>query len=583
MPVERIPLVGSFNQRGIDGSYELSISEDQRFLNCLFNVIQNPVTGKATLQLEKRPGWGVDSLVSAGNASTGFIRPSGIPTAISAFGDTNSTIYLGTTSVGTITGRAVHFMETVASSITYVMIKSSDGTGWFFAEDANNQLTYVGDTHTNTTIDNIASTAGMYVGQAISGTNIAADTRIATVSPTSITTTIATTGTTAGITITKTPIAKIIDADFVTTGSFISGFVELDGYLFYCIDTGNIYNSDLNSVTSYPSTGVLPVQNAPDPAVAIARHKNMIIVFGSASKEAFYNAGNASGSPLQRAIQYFERIGCLDQRSITTLENDVYFVSTPYEGDVGVYRIRDMAAQKVSTPNVDTVIGTYSANNGAIYASSFKLGGRPILALFLSTASETTDMLLLESSDNILLENGDDVLMEGSASAAASYQRTMIYHADINLWSEWQCDTATFIDSFGSGIANQILATSRVLTGGYVYRINPTSDGILYRDNGASYTMEVRTSGVDLGTSKRKFIRSVKLICDEQSSGTASISYSDDDYATWSTARDIDLTKKNYTLWRMGSHVGKRAWKISHSSNAPFRAEALEIDYTVGQ
>lgn len=584
MPTVRIPLVGTFNQRGLDGNGTLTLAEDQRFLNCTFNIVQNPVTGKATVYVEKRPGWGQDSVVSAGNASTGMIKPQAFNATLSAFGATNSTIYLGTISVGTITGRALHFTETVISSTAHVMIKSSDGTGWYFPADAANQTAYTGDTHTNTVIDNIASTTGMYIGQALSGTGLQAGTRITAItSSTAITVTPATTATNAAVALTKEPIAKILDSDFITTGTYISAFAEMDGYLFYTTDDGNLRNSDLNSVTSYTSTGYIAPNMSPDPPRAVARHKNMIICFGGASKEAFFNAGNATGSPLQRSPQFFDKIGVLDQRSVATLENDIYFVSAPTYGDVGVYRIRDMAAIRISTPNVDRIIGTAATAGGAIYASGFRLGGYPYAAFFVSLASDgPSSMLLLENGDNLLLETGDMVLIEDAPASVASFARLLVYNAGLNIWSEWDSTEATFISGVGSTSTNQVLATSRVETGGKVYRIDPVADGQLYRDDGSSYSMEVRTSRIDFGTSRRKTIKEIRLICDKESAGTASISWSDDDFGTYSNTRDFHLNTMQPKVTRCGSFEGGRSFKLTHSSNAPFRAEALEIDYEVG-
>jgi hypothetical protein len=583
MPTDRIPLVGSFNQRGLAGNADLVSGLDQRFLNCVFSVAQNPVTEKAVVYVEKRPGWGVDSLVAAGSASTAFLRPQSFNAAIAAFGDTNSTIYVGTISVGAITGRALFFTETIVNSITYVMIKSSDGTGWFYAEGAKDQLTYIGDTHTNTTIDNIASTAGMYVGQIVTGTNIPADTRIATVSATSITLTQATTGTTAGITITKAPLAKIIDADFVTTGTRISAFVEMDGYLFYSTDDGNVRNSDLNSVTSYPALGYVSPNMSPDPPVGLARHKNLLIAMGCASKEAFYNAGLATGSPLQRSPQYFDRIGALDQRSIVTLDNDIYFASTPHEGDVGVHRIRGMELTKVSTFAVDKILGTAAAD-GAIYATSFRLGGYPYAAFVVSVASDgPASNLLLESGDALLLESGDNILLEDTPAQVASFLRMLVLNASLGVWSEWDCNQATFVDGIGMGTSNQILATSRFNTGGKIYRIAPISDGQLYTDEGAAFSMEIRTARVDHGTTKRKFVQSVRLVSDQQTAGTASLYFSDDNYVTWQGPFTFDMELPEPRVNRLGSYEGGRAYKIVHSYNGPFRAEALEIDYTVAK
>ena len=586
MPTVRIPLVGSYSQRGLAGAAALALSQDQRFLNCTFDVISNPTTGMKTIYVEKRPGWGAESIVAAGEASTGVLKPQSFDAAITAFGATNSTVYVGGISVGTITGRALHLTETIVSSLSHVMIKSSDGTGWYYVDGAKDQTSYVGDTHTNTVIDGIASTTGMYIGQKLSGTGIVAGTRIATItSSTEITVDTATTATNAAVTITKEPIAKIIDADFVTTGSSISAFAEMDGYLFYTTTAGSLYNSDLNSVTSYSATGFLSPNMSPDPPVAVARHKNMVIVLGGASIEAFYNAGNATGSPLTRSAQFFDRVGTIDQRSVTFLGNDIYFVSTPHEGDLGVYRIRGMQAQKISPPHVDRILGTVSATNGAIYASAFTLGGYSYASFYVSLASDGPDsMLLLELGDKLLLESADDILLEDTPAQTASFHSVQICNLDLGIWSEWDCSEATFIDGAGSGTTNTLLATSRCDTGGKVWTINPTAAGQLYTDDGSAFSLQVRTSRLDFGTSKRKFIREVRLIGDTQSSGTATLEANDNDYDSddWKTLGSFDMTSMQPRITRCGSHKGGRSYRVTHSANTAFRAEALEIVYDEG-
>ncbi len=580
MPTLRLPLAGSFNQRGIDGSSILSLSEDQRFLNCAFDVVTNPVTGSKTVYCEKRPGWIQDSIVSAGNVSTGLIRTDSNNSVVSAFGATNSTIYEGSVSVGTITGTADHFTETLISGIGYVLIRSSDGTGWYYPSDAKAQTSYTGDTHTNTTIDNIASTAGMYPGQEISGTNIVSGTRIASItSATAIVVDTATTGTSAGVTITKTPIAKITDADFVTSGTTISALLDLDGYIFYVTSSGYVYNSDLNSASSYTANNRLAVQMSADAPTAIAKTKNRLVVGGNGSIEVFSNAGNPTGSPLVRNPEGFSRIGVLDQRSISELEDDLFFVSSARYGDVGVYRMKGFQPQAISTPTINRIIGTTSATGGMVYLSAFRLGGYAYIGLYCVSASSSDDLMLLESGEYVLLENNDFISLEGSSTSSASFTRLLVYNVDLGIWGEWDCSLATYIIGVGYGATNQILASSRTATGGKIYTINPAANAEVYTDDGAAFNLEIRTSKLDLGTAKRKFVSEIRLLSDIESTGTASLYYSDDDYATWTLAGTFDLTSQRPKITRLGAYEGGRAYKIVHSANAPFRAYALEIDY----
>ena len=184
----------------------------------------------------------------------------------------------------------------------------------------------------------------------------------------------------------------------------------------------------------------------------------------------------------------------------------------------------------------------------------------------------------------MLLESGDNILLENTPAQLASFIRFLVYNAEINIWSEWDCSQATFVDSIGSGTVNQLYATSRYSTDGKIYTINPTSNGELYTDDGAAYTMQIRTSKLDFGTEVYKFINQVTLIgADIQASGTATLEYSDDDYGTWTTVGSFDLTEKNPFITRCGAHQAGRAWRLSHSANTPFRAKALKFEYTLGK
>lgn len=585
MPTDRIPLVGSFNQRSIDGSMSLSINEDQRFLNCAFSVIQNPITGKAVPYVEKRPGWTQDSIVSSGIASTGLIKPQAFNAVFSAFGETNSATYFGAIHVGNITGRALHFTETLVSASSYVLLKSSDGTGWYYPDGAKDVLVYTGFTSTGEfTVSTISSTAGLYSGQLITGNTIGAGARISSINSATSTIglTVANTTTSTATLLTKEPIAKILSANFVSSRTYVSGFAPMDGYHFYATDDGYVNNSDVNSVIVYSANSRIAVQQSPDPSVAVATQRNAVVVFGLASKEVFQNAGLASGSPLQRVAQAAQRIGCIDQRSVTQIEDDIFFVATPYEGDVGIYRMRDFAAQRISTPTVDRIIGT-AAQNGAIYAQSFRLGGYAYAAFIISLAADgPASTILLESGDDLLLETGDRILTEDRAAQTASFVRTMVYNIGLNIWGEWDCDEATFIDSLGSGTNNQIIATSRFKSDGKVYKIDPLASGAVYQDDGVTISTEIRTSKVDFGTDAKKYIEEIELIADTVSTGTVTLYYSDDDYRTWSGGHVFDLSKQKKSVTRLGAHYGGRAYKLLHTANAAFRAQALEIRYRKG-
>ncbi len=578
MPKVRLPLVGSYTTRGIDGQTVIAAGKDQRFLNVIFDLVVNPITKRATVWVERRPGWTTQSVVSAGNVSTGLIRTDSLGTVVSAFGATNSTIFDSTTNVGTITGLALHFSETILNSVGYILIKSSDGTGWYYAAGARDVTAYTGDTHTNTTVDGILpSTAGMYSGQLLAAAaDIVAGTRILTVdSASAITLDTAATGTTNDLAITKTPIAKILDADFLTTGTTFSAFELMDGYPFYCNSDGFVYHGDINTITAYGAASKIAANASPDMPLAIAKQNEKILCFGNNSMEAFYNAGNASGSVLSRYGNP-KRVGIQNQRSLAYLGDDIYFVTSSRDGDTQVKRMRGLQDQKISTPQVDRILGTMTASGANIYASAFNLGGYSYLSLIATTPSSAE--LLLQDGYKFLLQQTGNILLQ---EITTTFNRTLLYNIDLNIWFEWDGTLLTFLKGMGSGSLNQIIATSCLNTSGKIYQINPSADGEVYQDDGSTYSTVIQTSEVDHGTDAQKFTSKISLIADTQTAGTVTLECTDDGYANWTTLGTFDLTQESKEITRCGSYI-KRAYRLTHAYNGPWRAFALDETFEVG-
>jgi hypothetical protein len=583
VPIARIPLIGSFNQRRLDAEAVLDDSVDQRFLNCTFTAVQNPSTGRSTVYVEKRPGWGADVTVSSGIASTGLIQPQAFNAPFSAFGSDNSAVYVGTIHVGTITGRALHLTETLISASSYVLLKSSDGTGWYYPDGAKDTLSYTGHTSSGTTtVSTLSSVSGIYPGQLITGNTIGAGARVSTVDSTTstITLTVASSDTSTGVALTKEPIAKILSGNFAASTTYHTALVSLDGYNVYATDDGKVRNSDLNTINTWQANNYVSPDMAPDPPVALGLHKNLIVVWGSGSMEVLHNAGNTTGSPYTRVPQFFSRIGGLDQAGVTTLGDDLYFVTAARFGEVALMRLRNLAPQTVSTPEIRKLLGTITASGGQVYLSAFQLGGHNYVAATALSTNEEQSFLLLESGDDLLLEDGDQIILDASGPENAAFGRMFVLNADVNIWSEWDCSQATYIAGVGGGV-NKLIATSRVDTDGKIYTINPASDGELHTDDGSAYTMEIRTSRLDFGTDRRKTVNRIRLVADDQASGSATLEFSDDDYESWTTLGTFDMTRKVKEITRCGAYEGGRAYRLRHSSDAAFRGEALEFDYMV--
>lgn len=550
MSVDIIPLVGSINTRNVNPQDFLT--KDQIFSRVMLDVVTNGQTGKRTIYANKFPGFATGSTLSSGNYGLaiedqfGFYGISGPCTAFR--GSSNVDFYVGTTLIGS----SAHFgliprvdiSKAQLAGENHFLIAFAANTGFYIGTTGlSGNSTFTGDTHTNTTIDNVSSTTGLVVGQLLSGTGIAADTRIASISGTTITTTVATTASNSGVTITRERMSKILSSNFP---SIIGPFIELDGYVFIAENgSQKIYQSGLNDIQSWNPVDFITANKTNGILTGLSKNRDLILAHCADGVQFFRNAGNPSGSVLSlekastlrigNQIVYGGGLGGQRQGPPFSTVNDLTFVMMD-----GIYLFSG-EFKKISTDAIDRAIANTSALS--IILSAFMFLGRPYLLVVLD---KTTDIQYL-------------------------------YDVENNFWSY-------------AGFPSKAIISKNL---GYaIYKAN---DGILhyfpwvgseqtpvYQDDGAAYTMTIQTSGIDHGTNKRKTVSRITLDADTQASGTATLEASDDDFANFVTLGSFDMTAQDKFLTRCGSHKGARSYRIKHSANTPFRGRSLRIEYKVG-
>jgi hypothetical protein len=496
----RLPLVGSTFTRvpdqagttsgivgaGIVGSMivgsSLSTTKDQHYINAIPLKIDNPLTGKSSFYVAKRPGFAVNSTPSAGNIGTAIRvwAGNGASEVISAFGSTNSTIYKNTTSLGALTGAAIDISETLVGTTPNLTITTDGNKGYFFPS---------GGAMTN-----------------------------------------------------------IVDVDFpgnIAGQTITGGFVHLDGYAFIMTTSGRIYNSDLSSLASWTANNFISTNMKPDSGVGLGRYKNYIIGFGSETIELFYDAGNASGSPLQRADQGIINIGCINQYCIKEIDDTLAWIGTSAQSRLGVYIFDGLQPKKISNSTIEQILSALSTTS--IFLSAEIVYGQTLL--FVTSLSEA---------------------------------RTYVYCLETDSWSEWISNSNILwhhMAGIGSG-ARSVYAISRSAIGGKVYIISPTAYS--YQDDSNSYLCSIQTTRFDGGNSRNKFLDRLRIIGDQYTAtNNISVSWSDDDYQTFSTARTIDLSVNDPVLTRCGSFK-RRAFLIQQTNSSSLRLEAIELDLRQG-
>lgn len=584
MPTVKIPLVGVYQTRGPGDPYQnWLLGEDQKFSNCVFNLPKNPVTGKSVLYVSKRPGLESDTTygaVSSGGANTlmcaGTSKKSKKHYWVNWNGTNTMTVYEGvvTTSVViatvTVTNLIwVEFSEAEFNGVAYVVLTVNDnGTSSLYYYVSNVVTTFVGDTHTNTTIDSIPTTTGLYVGQPITGTGVAAGTRISSIdSSVAITVSLATTATNADVTFTLTKLAKVLDTDFPADA--VGPMVFLDGYGFIGTAAGNIYATDINAIASIGVNNYLNANAFADAGKGLVKIKNTLAFFGESSIEFFYQAGNPAGSVLSPIKNASLRCGIPGNaqafasfKRITQIGDDTYFWGVETNPD-----------------NAFLISGRGDNHHVYKLTAGFQL--------FKMSTPETAAFLqgIVPRKIESFSCAGKNYLIISATSLAT---KCIVWDLDLDLPSEWVVAASAYMvnwhEAFSLG-GSRFLADDRTNIRGLYFTEGDTAVASKLdadASTGKAVTRIIQSAKVNFDTTKRKFMISATLVCDKEATGTELFEYSDDDGATWVTWGSFDLTSMQPKLTRGGSFVGGRQFRMTNASAVAGRAQMLEIDLDVG-
>jgi hypothetical protein len=338
---------------------------------------------------------------------------------------------------------------------------------------------------------------------------------------------------------------KISDAQFPGNASLaLAGtFAHMDGFSFIMSTDGRLWNSDLNSVTSWTALGVVSANSYPDAGVGCIRYKNTILAFGSQSMQPFYNAGNATGSPLQRIDNATVKVGAINADSIGEISDTIFFVGSSPQGGTTVYQY-DGSVQRISYPEQDYQLIVAGPSN--ISLTTLKYYGR--------------SFVLVNAGSN-----------------------TFAYCVEDKKWHEWSSSAGRlWYKCAGLSAGSQILtyAISNTIASGKVYVLNPSA--AVFRDDSALYTASWQTANDDLNTPDMKFWGPLRIDADREATASIlSVSASDDDYNNMRFMGSVDLSLPNPLLTRQGSSR-RRAWAFSHSSNTPMRVRRVYGEVQVG-
>jgi len=363
----------------------------------------------------------------------------------------------------------------------------------------------------------------------------------------------------------------------------IRGGAYLDGYLFVADDNGQIHNSNLNDITTWTALDFITAEREPDRGVYLGKHKDNIIYIGTRTIEFFYNAGNATGSPLARRQDVSYRVGTAFPNSVVEAGDILYFAGTDAEGTQAIYKLENFQLSVISDYRMNDAMQQMPDINAGTGTSS-------LYQVWLAVCT-----------------------MGGSPGLIFTYSSrfTYYYHAYTGRWTAWSYGAAPqfdgpITDSAGWASIFPVVSHNNISSSAGYYQFangwigSPSlfHDDDAMNDLGQSNTPNVHMMFArwDGGTAKKKRINSVRAVT--RSGPISSINISADLYwadydkvplsgymnppDSYSGGRSIDMGSAGGRVYRLGT-TRERAfmldWPLGHGTISI--VVGLEIDYDI--
>jgi hypothetical protein len=378
---------------------------------------------------------------------------------------------------------------------------------------------------------------------------------------------------------------KIVDPDFPSP--HVPFPVVLDGYMYLAkAGTGDIYNSNLNDPSAWTAGDFLSAEMYPDNIQALVRVNNYILAIGTQSSEYFYDAANATASPLARVDGAALPFGTLCPNSVAVNRNTVILLANNNDGEATIASIENQRFTDIGgnfiVPLLSSRIAASLSTQQGVIGYFFRHRSELFYGLCFSQQTTTTAM-------------------------TPQYSPTFIYSFSAKKWTEFRLGstgTAAFPVCFTQAPVSVSLGLTTYCVGNYssggtvhsylgnlIDATSTATDTIGSTSN--TIYQEFRTPNLEFDTMNRKFMSRVGIEIESGDSSftttdSLTLAWSDNDYQSWSSTTlplsTMDAgSSNNYFpfVTQLGS-FRRRAIKGSYVGK-PIRLYKLQIDINKGQ
>lgn len=333
-------------------------------------------------------------------------------------------------------------------------------------------------------------------------------------------------------------LVEITDVDFVKP--YVKGWAYLDGTVYYMTADAAIRGSDINNPQSWDALNKLIAQIEPDGGVALAKQLVYVIAMKQWTTEIFYDAANATGSPLGRVEGAKINYGCVSADSVQDCDGSLLYLASNRSAAVQVLMIENLKAKIISTKAVERLL------NGADYTQVFSW----------------------QFNDNGHRFYG--VTMKNS-------NFTLVYDIAEDMWAQWTDPDGNYFPFVAATFNSTNQHIFQHVGNGKLY----TADSGFLTDDTSLITVDIVTPNFDGGVRRKKYLKVMTVIADQTQGSTLTVRVSDDDYKTWTNWRTIDLNQKLPRLTDCGSFT-RRATHFRHRAATPLRLQAVEMQLDIG-
>ncbi len=337
-------------------------------------------------------------------------------------------------------------------------------------------------------------------------------------------------------------LVKVTDGDF--PAAFVKGFSYLDGTTYVMTAKAAIQGSAINDPTSWDPLNTITAQIEPDKGIALAKQLVYVVAFKQWSTEVFYDAGNATGSPLGPVLGAKSSYGCFSSDSIQNIDGSLFWLSTNRSAALCIVAMTSLAVGKISTPYIERLLNNLPSST--IYSWQYKGNGHRFYVITFTTA-------------NI----------------------TLAYDIDSGYWHQWADTNGNYVPIVASsyiGNANPIVQHE---SDAHVYYMS----NLFFTDytSGVPYSIpvDIVTPNYTGNTYRRKNLNRMDFVGDQVTGSVLNVRVSDDDYQTWSNFRQVDLGVADPNLTECGTFI-KRAFHFRHTSNTELRLKAVDLQIDLG-